>query len=73
VGEIKSEIVFHGDVLNTMARIEGLCNSLGADLLVSEELVRQLPSTGLELRDCGEQVLKGKEQRVHVYAVRVAG
>jgi len=73
VGEIKSEIVFHGDVLNTTARIEGLCNALGADLLVSEELVRQLPSVGLELRDCGEQVLKGKEQRMHVYAVRVAG
>ena len=74
VGEIKSEIVFHGDVLNTAARIQGLCNSAGEDLLLSEDLAAKivLPPT-LQAAALGEHELKGKERAVGIVAVRRVG
>ena len=38
IGALKREIVFTGDVLNQTARIQGLCNAHGADVLVGDEL-----------------------------------
>ena len=43
VGTIKKEIVYSGDVLNTAARLEGLCNRYRVDLLLSKALLDQLP------------------------------
>lgn len=43
IGDLKKGIVFSGDVLNTAARIQGECNRLGRRLLVSRELMEQLP------------------------------
>lgn len=71
VGEVKSEIVFHGDVLNTSARIQGLCNQLGEPLLISRELAGKLETqVDLEMRSLGEHVLKGKGSAVEIFAVR---
>jgi adenylate cyclase len=70
VGEIKSEIVYHGDVLNTTARITGLCSELHTDLLISGDLCRQLtlpPNLAAESK--GMHLLKGKEHEVEVVAV----
>ena len=38
VGEDRREIEYHGDVLNTAARIQGQCNSYGKKMLISEDL-----------------------------------
>ncbi len=71
VGEVKSEIVFHGDVLNTAARIQGLCNELGERLLVSSELASQLPmSPEMNRREIGKVDLKGKAEDVGIVAIR---
>jgi adenylate cyclase len=70
VGESKSEIVFHGDVMNTTARITGLCSALAHDFLISAEAVTTLASKDYELTDFGEQKLKGKEASVQVFGVR---
>lgn len=70
VGESKSEIVFHGDVMNTTARITGLCSVLAHDFLISAEAVTTMASTDYELTDFGEQKLKGKEASVQVFGVR---
>lgn len=71
VGESKSEIVFHGDVLNTAARIQSLCNELGEQFLISRELLTRL---GLELNSgmvsLGEHELKGKAQRLELVAIQ---
>jgi adenylate cyclase len=71
VGQVKSEIVFHGDVLNTAARIQGLCNETGEGLLVSQQLFQamEMPSNlaGIPL---GSFELKGKEQAVAIVAIR---
>jgi adenylate cyclase len=71
VGEIKSEIVFHGDVLNTTARIQGLCNSEGEELLISGDLAKRLSSEQRDkLKLLGLRALKGKEHDVEIFALR---
>jgi len=69
VGHAKSEVVYLGDVMNTTARIQGLCDSLGAPLLVSKDLVDRLGEDDFQFDDKGPQPLKGKEEPVTVCAV----
>jgi adenylate cyclase len=42
IGVIKKDIVYSGDVLNTMSRIEGQCNNHDVNILLSSELVRRM-------------------------------
>lgn len=70
VGEIKSEVVFHGDVLNTTSRIQSLCNDLGSPLLVSEQLWAQVKDNPkFRFVHAGTHSVKGKVDSVVVYAV----
>ncbi len=46
VGEVKTEIAYHGDVLNTASRIQSLCNQYEKQLLLSEALVSLLQESG---------------------------
>jgi len=65
VGEIKSEIVYHGDTVNTASRIQEMCGALGRDLLVSAELgARVSPPVGWQWVPLGAHALKGKGQPV---------
>jgi adenylate cyclase len=71
VGEIKREIAFHGDVLNTAARIQALCNQYGEELLISEYLLKALPPTSdFTFNAMGTMQLRGRQEPVEVYAVR---
>jgi adenylate cyclase len=73
IGELKSEIVHNGDVLNTTARIQALCNELGHRLLVSAELVAQLSlGSEYEVERLDPVTLRGKEEPVELCAVRRA-
>ena len=70
VGEIKKELAFHGDVLNTAARIQGKCNDYKKKLLVSEEIKSSFKdhiSYGFEY--LGDIILRGKKESVNIYAV----
>ncbi len=70
VGLIKREIAYHGDVLNTTARIQGMCNAYQEQLLVSDHLVQSLyPDDLLQSKRMGEELLKGKKTAVTVHAV----
>lgn len=69
IGTSKSEIVFHGDVLNTTARITSLCSELGEDLLVSQDVVDALAGE-YRAESLGRQTLKGKAEPVEVFAMR---
>jgi adenylate cyclase len=70
VGEIKKEIVYHGDVLNTTARIQSLCNQLKQDLIISEALRDALPDTEiLNTEVLAETALRGKNRPIELYAV----
>ncbi len=70
MGELKSEIVYNGDVLNTTARIQALCNQFCQKLLVSAELVDSL-SLGPEYTvvELGPVPLRGKAEELELYAV----
>ena len=70
VGEIKSEIVFSGDVLNTTSRIEGLCRTLREPLLISQQLLEKFPDfVKKSFISKGSFDLKGKEKEFKVYAL----
>lgn len=64
-----------GDTVNVASRVEGLCRTLNAKVLITAQVVGQLGARqiGLTLVDHGEQPLRGREGAMHVFAVRVGG
>ena len=72
IGSMRKDIIFTGDVMNTTARIQSLCNENEVDLLVSDVLMKRLPTDDRYLvREIGERQLKGKDERVHLFTVGV--
>ena len=70
VGLIKREIAYHGDVLNTTARIQSRCNELQQQLLISDQLLQYLqPDDQIQSQRLGEELLKGKKTAVTIYGV----
>ena len=69
VGELKTEIAFHGDVLNTAARIEGYCTHFNKQLLASEILALELASNEqYTIHFIGEKQLRGKRENSRIYS-----
>ncbi|MFQ5787190.1 MAG: adenylate/guanylate cyclase domain-containing protein, partial [Thermodesulfobacteriota bacterium] len=72
VGEIKRELHFHGDVLNTASRIQGECNRFNKKILISKHLKDHLTDNlDLQIDLIGNISLKGKEKSVDVYSVEI--
>ena len=71
IGDVRKQIVFVGDILNTAARLEEHAKRAGLDLVASQALLDrvQLP-WGIEAGHCGELALRGKESRVVAYSLR---
>ncbi|WP_052158198.1 adenylate/guanylate cyclase domain-containing protein [Lacinutrix jangbogonensis] len=69
VGKFKKEIAYHGDTINTAARIQGKCNELKQDLLISGRLKKELNNTNFVFDKLGRIELKGKESQTLLYAV----
>jgi adenylate cyclase len=70
VGELKTEIAYHGDVLNTASRIQGYCNKLNKQLLTSESLAYELEKyKHIEIQPAGEVELRGKEGKSKIYSI----
>ena len=70
IGALKKEIFFTGDVLNTTARIQGLCKNYGVDLLTSKEFIDQLSlSNTFRIKSLGETYLKGKKRKLNLYTI----
>jgi adenylate cyclase len=73
VGGSRRAIVFHGDVMNTAARLENATRELGRPFLVSEEALGRLDSTSAySLVDLGPQPLRGRTAPLRAYAVTAA-
>ena len=71
IGELKKEIVYNGDVLNTTARIQAKCNELGHTLLASAELVDSLTlGVDYSIHRLGLVALRGKAQAIELCAIR---
>ena len=70
VGEIKKEIAYHGDTMNIAARIQDKCNDFDESLLMSEFFHTQLTSDeAFEVRLMGEELLRGKNKTVKIFAI----
>ena len=73
VGDIKREIAFHGDALNTAARLLELCREYDTPILVSGSIHRSIATEpGLSAELQGEITLRGKAETVTVYGVERA-
>jgi adenylate cyclase len=70
VGEIKKEIVYHGDVLNTASRIQAESKSGPFSCLVSGELLDQLTLPAeFTATPVGEVALRGKERALPLFGL----
>ncbi|MEM7299384.1 MAG: adenylate/guanylate cyclase domain-containing protein [Bacteroidota bacterium] len=71
IGKIKKEVVFTGDLLNTTARIQGLCNEYQVDLLISEALVNQADLRSfIKLREVVDEAeLRGRNETVRLFTL----
>lgn len=70
VGDLKREIAFHGDTINTAARIQSKCNELGHDFLASKWVVERLEDpSDLEINLVGEVMLKGKNSKLSLLSI----
>lgn len=70
MGELKSEIAYSGDVLNTAARIQAQCNEVGHRLIISGDLAERVRlAPPLFASNIGPQLLRGKPDPVDLFAV----
>ena len=72
VGNFGSEMAYHGDVLNTTARIQTLCSKLGQDFLISEDLFAKLPLPlphGFLCIKAGFFELRGKKNGILIFSL----
>lgn len=71
VGDMKREIVYHGDVLNTAARLLELCKARGEELMVSQAVGEAVEEdSGIRTKWHGETILRGKRESVEAYSLQ---
>jgi len=73
IGLIRSEIVYHGDTMNTTSRILDKCKSFSTDIIASAQLLELISLPGnYTQRKCENGLLRGKNTLVELYAVQQA-
>jgi adenylate cyclase len=73
IGEIKRDIAYHGDTLNTAARILSLCNTYQKNILISEAVLEYVSSNHLyRIERLGKITLRGKMQEVEIAGIERA-
>jgi adenylate cyclase len=70
LGDLKQQIVFVGDILNTAARLEEYAKQTGLDLVVSGAVLERivLPPR-VRAAPCGDLTIRGKEARVAAFSL----
>lgn len=70
IGNIKREIAYHGDVINTASRLRTACNEFNKKLLASEYVIRNInPNGNYSIEEIGEVNLKGKKDSLKVFSI----
>ncbi|MBI5264457.1 MAG: adenylate/guanylate cyclase domain-containing protein [Bradyrhizobium sp.] len=69
-GDSRRQIAFFGDSMNVTARIQEHCKEAGRTLLVSADLLRQIPAgSGVCVEALGLTRLRGRAASVEIFAV----
>lgn len=70
VGEIKKEIVYHGELLNATARIRSISKEKNKLLLISESLLNIVESKSVfDFENLGCTKLRGKNKQIKLFSV----
>jgi adenylate cyclase len=70
LGDVKSTIVFNGDVMNMTSRILDQCSILNKKVLVTERLLYEIELPEIfEAVNCGDTELRGKKERVQLFEI----
>ena len=73
VGDIKRDIAYHGDTLNTAARIQSICNNYEKKFLSSEYVLKNiLLNNHYKVESLGAIMLKGKTEAVDIASIEKA-
>ncbi len=74
VGVDRHKISYFGGVVNTTGRIESLCRTLGAPLLISSDLLDRMSALpeGIRARPLGAHALRGRGQMLTVMSLEPA-
>lgn len=73
VGEISTQIAYHGDVVNTTSRIQELCNKYETNLLISDSFMQGMEAPLLNFQENAAEIsIRGRSQPVVIYALDVA-
>lgn len=70
IGDIKRDIAYHGDTLNTAARIQSVCNDYQKKFLISAYALDSLdPQHQIKTEAIGDILLRGKSVKVGIFSV----
>ena len=69
VGDIKREIAYHGDAINTASRIQSVCNTYGKSFLISDDLKSKI-SNEFNIELVSMIKLRGKEKEINLYSIQ---
>lgn len=70
IGDIKRDIAYHGDTINTTARIQSVCNQFGKDFLISSDMLKQASlDLYFKTQPLGLIKLKGKSKEISIASI----
>ena len=70
IGYVKKELAYHGDVINTAARIQSECNKHQVNILISEPLMNDLKNKEfISSKMIGDILLKGKRKTIKIFTL----
>jgi len=70
IGDIKRDIAYHGDTLNTAARIQSVCNLYNKRFLTSTYVLEKMrPGKSYKIETIGMVQLRGKSQPVEIASI----
>lgn len=70
MGDVKKDLVYHGDTMNTTARIQSECNAAGKIFLASGEIIGKLDLDGrYKTESIGFIKLRGKENELELFSI----
>lgn len=70
IGEVKRDLAYHGDTLNTTARIQSVCNEFGQQLLISRKFHEEIKTQrNFVSESLGSVLLRGKSTAVEILGI----